>query len=154
MASWPVDRGTYYSGCQARDSSSEGAFVERQDTGLWKKKLGVGRQDTAVRRRSRVWRDTILLCNESITSVCSGVYGMSVRSARHCLRTCRGSHLRVNLTASLDGHRMSMWSGRHCRSSLSRTIQHITFVGVDLLLLEANSKCYPNKLAWRERAQP
>ena len=68
-------------------------------------------------RRSWMCGDRILLCNGNITSVCSGVYGMSVRSIRHCLRMCRGSQLRVGLTASLDGHRMSVWSRRHCRRS-------------------------------------
>ncbi len=70
---------------------------------------------SCVEVKTRQGQTRILLCGGNVTSACIAVYRVSVWSVRHCLRTCRGSQLRVKLKASLDGHRMFMRSGGSCR---------------------------------------
>ncbi len=121
-----MDRGNYYSGCQARDSSSgEGGTarprghlaVERQDTDLWRKQPGVERQDPAKQWKHHVslpWRVQGVRTVHKVLPV--GICRRSVWS-QACPPMVTSQDVRV--------------ARRHCRSFLSRTVQHVTFVGVD-----------------------
>ncbi len=82
--------------------------------GYWCAEERTGQRETrfsCVKVKTRQGQTRILLCGGKVMSAGTGIYRMSVWSVRHCLRMCRGSQLRVKLTASLVRHRMSVQSG-------------------------------------------
>ncbi len=78
--------------------------MERQDTGLWRKDQAVERLDPAMRGKDTSGTDRILLCGGNVTPGKDGIL----------LHGSESNLLGIDVAASLDGHRMSVESRRHC----------------------------------------
>ncbi len=59
--------------------------MEMHDTDMWGRGQVRDRSDPSVWGKDTPGKDRILLCGGNVTLVCSGVYRMSVWSARHCI---------------------------------------------------------------------